>query len=267
MSDASSRWWEFYLPRYFMPCIAGVAIFSWLITLDGVEIRPILFFIEDNKNLKLNTASLILLFLYGSLFCYIASLPALVWHVTRFLEFKYKKFNIIWNVFWMSIISIIVFLIMALVVSSLLKQVIFKDFYFYPSILIALLFTILQFVRLFTSMGISTPSYYENVRNISTKRALTECVEWRKEAIETYKHMREHGNSGTIFLLEIILGLLCYFVLKAPSLSNTGHDQLSRIAILFFIWSMPAIGVYYLGHYTENQFSEDGTKFPSISND
>ncbi len=88
MSSAtpSSRWWENYLVRYFMPSIAGMAIMGWLTSISHPMVKEILFFGFLGK--ELSAPALVLLILYGNLFCYVASYPILGFHVTRVTDFK-----------------------------------------------------------------------------------------------------------------------------------------------------------------------------------
>ncbi len=82
--SSSNRWWESYLVRYLMPSIAGTAIVMWLGAIAAEPLRGLL--LLPSRVADLNTASLTLLFLYGNLFCYIASYPVLSFHATRVLN-------------------------------------------------------------------------------------------------------------------------------------------------------------------------------------
>jgi hypothetical protein len=67
----TTRWWENYLVRYLMPSIAGVAIVNWLCSYAGNGLRSLLLLPTAGE--RLDATSLTLLFLYGNLFCYVAS--------------------------------------------------------------------------------------------------------------------------------------------------------------------------------------------------
>ena len=114
-----NRWWENYLVRYLVPSIAGMFILIWLnnnsvkseIVESGVikskiaeveVIKPKIVKSETEKTgileqyfpmLKLtngkdfNTASLTGWLLLGTLYCYIASYPILVFHAARVIFF------------------------------------------------------------------------------------------------------------------------------------------------------------------------------------
>jgi len=65
--SGTTRWWEYYLPCYLMPSVAGVAIVSWLCSYGGDGMRSLLSL--PPRGTPLDTTSLILLLLYGNLFC------------------------------------------------------------------------------------------------------------------------------------------------------------------------------------------------------
>src|SRR5258708_13964749 len=85
----TTRWWEYYAVRYLMPSIAGVVIVNWLCAHSGTELRLLLSLPKYGE--RFDAASLTLLFLYGNLFCYVASYPVLVFHATRLLDFVDDK--------------------------------------------------------------------------------------------------------------------------------------------------------------------------------
>jgi hypothetical protein len=90
----TTRWWEYYAVRYLMPSVAGVAIVKWLCSHGGNKLLPLLSLPLAGE--RIDSASLILLFLYGNLFCYVASYPILVFHATRVLDFAKDQW--VWNI-------------------------------------------------------------------------------------------------------------------------------------------------------------------------
>jgi hypothetical protein len=69
-----------------MPSVAGIAIVKWICWHGCSKLLPLLYL--PAKGEKFETSSLILLFLYGNLFCYVASYPILVFHATRIIDFS-----------------------------------------------------------------------------------------------------------------------------------------------------------------------------------
>jgi len=83
----------------------------------------------------------------------------------------------------------------------------------------------------------------------------TEAINsWRQDFTDTYRHLREHGNSAFIFILELALAALSARLVTAP-----GHisDQckLSLIGVLFAAWAMPSMFVHLLAQNLERRFS------------
>ena len=71
--------------------------------------------------------------------------------------------------------------------------------------------------------------------------------------METYRHMREHGNSGFILLLELTLAGLAYWIVDNNELSK--YEKLSAVGILFALWAFPAAFVHILAQHLERRFS------------
>src|SRR6266436_2226867 len=139
--STSTRWWENYLVRYLMPSIAGVAIVGWLSSHGGNGFRTLLFLPAAGE--RLDATSLTLLFLYGNLFCYVASYPVLIFHVTRVRDFSDGK----WPAKPFSD---------GYLVSFVLIVITFSLFHwdspvcrYWLALLVALIFALIQFRRLF----------------------------------------------------------------------------------------------------------------------
>jgi hypothetical protein len=87
---------------------------------------------------------------------------------------------------------------------------------------------------------------------------------WQKEVVETYRHMREHGNSAFIFFLELVLAAMCYVVVSTDYFS--AHRKLAMLGVLFAIWALPAVSVHLLGQTVERRFSIFDRKLKSDIN-
>lgn len=278
--SGTNRWWENYLVRYLMPSIAGVAILGWLCAHAGDELCALLFLPPHNK--PLDATALTLLFLYGNLFCYVASYPVLVFHATRVIDFSNGK----WPAKPLADGYISVFVITILAFA--LFHVHSADFRYYAAFGLALLLTGIQFVRLYQAIcrsvqmgglsgsvsqafayayalarrrGIpeetSSSKNWDDEPNESTEFGgevtTSRTIAWRREFVETYRHLREHGNSAFIFLFEIALAALVYSVIKKQG--QTPVQQMGAIGTLFAIWAFPSIFVHFLGQHFERRFS------------
>ncbi|MGH9494277.1 MAG: hypothetical protein ACRD3B_04705 [Candidatus Sulfotelmatobacter sp.] len=77
---------------------------------------------------------------------------------------------------------------------------------------------------------------------------------WRREFMDTYRHLREHGNSAFIFLLELVLAGLVYCVVSKPG--QTPSRELSGVGLLFGIWAVPSAFIHLLAQHLERRFSQ-----------
>jgi hypothetical protein len=295
----TTRWWENYLVRYLMPSIAGVVIVSWLCSHGGDGLRELLFLPPSVKPMpanpslqpRLDTISLVLLFLYGNLFCYIASYPVLVFHVTRVIDFADGK----WLAkFYDGYLAVIVLLVLAFSIFHLSAA----EYRYWLALVFAVLMAAVQFKRLHIasslnvvdlpglSKGTVSKAYgfaftlakrrgVEEIRTTNSSASVANessalndddedevknqrQIAWRQELISTYRHMREHGNSAFIFLLELALAALVYCVITKPG--QTAPQQLGATAALFAIWAAPSVFVHLLGQHLERRFSKFDNK-------
>jgi hypothetical protein len=263
--SGTNRWWENYLVRYLMPSIAGIVVVTWLCSQGGTGLRAILMLPPIGT--PMDTASLTLIFLYGNLFCYIASYPILVFHVTRVVDFKDGR----WPATYLSD----GYLSFAAV---LLASFIFfhwgsPKYHFYGAFVLATGLAAGQIKRLYSAVkpriqlrgveGLVSPAF-GLAFSLSKRRGLLSVTEkkpsiqrkvaWRQDFMATYRHLREHGNSAFIFTLELILAVLVYFVIMKPG--QTPEQQLGAMGALFAIWAAPSVFVHLLGQHLERQFSQ-----------
>lgn len=283
MSDASTsnRWWESYLVRYFMPSIAGIAIVGWLSSVGSCDLKNDLFFgLLGNE---LSAPTLTLLILYGNLFCYVASYPILGFHATRVIDHH----NSTWrpSIIDGYLLSLVVGLAALLIATLLPKDM--KGLGLVAAFVLVSLFSIAQLARLFMAMkrqrikGLKdeTSLVYGYIYTLAKRRGIAarstssrtqqqpeegdeftleeiteqKTTHWQREVVDTYRHMREHGNSAFIFFLELVLASLCYLVLSVEGYS--AQQQISLIGILFAVWALPAVAIHMLGQIIERRFS------------
>lgn len=289
------RWWENYLVRYLMPSIAGALVVNWLVSIAGCDFRHLL--LLDLGKDGLQTQTLVLLFLYGNLFCYISSYPILGFHVTRVIDFEggyWKRKPLVDGYILTLVLSIVVLLTSPNVGSTRFYQLL-------PYILVSI-FSGLQIYRIYLGMEqvsfdgltgkiskifaytysisrrrgvveetVTTKQTSKN-QQVSQSRQISQNLEdenddsfdeekewqkksrWRREVIDSYRHMREHGNSSFIFILEITLAGLCYFILVANEERNALF-KLASIGVLLVIWALPAMFIHFVGQHVERRFS------------
>jgi hypothetical protein len=264
-----------------MPSVAGVVIVNWLAEIAGSSFRKLL--LLPSTTAELDGAALLLFFLYGNLFCYIASYPILCFHATRVLDFTNSK--------WPSFVYRDGYVGTVILSLAVLAISIFGGAYrFWAAFVLVACFSGLQVWRLWVALmsevkmeGLSgniSPAFAfafrlakrrgvpeethltrlpdslaEKLNDPDEEKEIekTQIVRWRKELVETYRHLREHGNSAFIFLLELVLAALCYCVVVGEAQPAT--YELSVIAILLGIWSVPSIFAHLVGQQLERRFS------------
>jgi len=219
--SGATRWWEGYLVRYFMPSIAGIAIILWVSTVAGDKFRELILIPKDVCDLS--SPNLILLFLYANLFCYIASYPILGFHATRVLDFDKN----LWPSRWWSDGYIWSFILGAL--SFVVALNAGGDAAFIMAYVLVTVYVLGQLFRIF--YGLRSRRKYSGLKeeaspvyayaySLARRRSMVEEVtqtqsqsdtsnsnsetertrtnRWRPEFMDTYRHMREHGNSAFI---------------------------------------------------------------------
>jgi hypothetical protein len=266
-----------------MPSIAGVAIVGWLCAQGGDGLCSLLYL--PSRSRPLDTPSLTLLFLYGNLFCYIASYPVLVFHATRVIDFPDGKWT---PKFWSDgYITAFIFTLASFAVFHFRSA----NVRFYGAFAVAVIIVGVQLARLYRAIlttievkGLNGKVSYsfgyayalavrrgipEETQTISPTQSTKDesnsdaefggdvttsrTIAWRREFIETYRHLREHGNSAFIFLFEIALAALVYSAITKPG--QTPAQQIGAVGTLFALWAVPAVFVHLLGQHFERRFS------------
>ena len=256
----SNRWWENYLVRYLTPSIAGVIIVNWIIG-GNDDLRAFLYLPRPSNTESITTQQLTLLFLYGNLFCYIASYPILVFHATRTLSFKIQDSCVSWekNIFDGYIMTILLGVLM--LVASRHGE----PYSFYMAFVLVSLFSFVQMFSLWKST--QNGSMYALMDELGKKRsgcdgvgnchiASMDCkrTKYIHEITSSYRHLREHGNTAFILLLEIILAGLIGCIISSKFFVSPSQ-QLSAVGVLVSIWILPSVFVHLVGQYLEQKFS------------
>ena len=264
MSESTgNRWWENYLVRYFIPSLVGMIILRWIDNNTSHLLSSYIPFGTD----KFATANLVVWLLFGSLYCYIASYPVLVFHATRVIDFK----DVIGNPksYLLNPYTSTVALAIILFVSALQKCVALVFFG-------VIAFSIYQIYRLYLSysiqksfgfdVGFEASYAYAYLNKLSKRRGViavniekiaeddtkSESNNNQKQDLAaSYKHLREHGNTAFIFLLELALCPAFYVVLT----HETIYSEFSLLSILLFIWVLPSALVHWLGQHLERRYS------------
>lgn len=189
---------------------------------------------------KLDAQFLSLLAALGLAYCYVASAPVLVLHATRGVFLAKNTTTYQWFFFG----------------SLALVGVAAVAFYAYQtapdtkSMLSAVLLAIvlcLQLVPLGFSIhkeGERAHAYYANLT-----KARSKDTEEARQYVESYKHLREHGNAFFILMFELALGTI---------LATVSKPNIALIALL--LWIMPAALVWLVGTVLEYRFANEPPK-------
>ena len=205
----SNRWWEFYFVRYFVG--TGVGVFIVLALSHGLapgnatngtmpELLRELF-----KNVTAWNA--LLVGGLGLAYCYISSAPVLVFHAARgallnHQESSQGKGNDVRMVVWA---PTVVAVTLILAVTFLCDQnAIGKA----CLIVLAYVFSIQVGLLVLLALPAGRQRYLEYTREVARRRAFATPA--GKQYIESYKHLREHGNSLLIVMLEVVLAVILY---------------------------------------------------------
>lgn len=244
--DQSARWWEFYAVRYAMGTVVGAVIFFFLCN-SNPALRPMLFGAEAGK---IDGTSLALLAGYGLAFCYIASAPILVFHVSRFLLDPSGVLTVDQRRLWW------------LLAPPIGLTMVFTWFAG-TTLLLSVFYGLVFFIAAF----IVWPQYLAVITTISQRAQLLDfykkLASKRSSAVggltDSYKHMREHGNSFLIVVLEIILALLLYVAGNlSPQLAGATAGQAEKYVlpyiIIILMWIIPAACVWVIGTLFERSF-------------
>jgi hypothetical protein len=261
---AAGRWWEFYFVRYAMGTLVGGLVVSLLMHSDKslclVLTRPL-----DGVT---GSARLVVLGIFGLVFCYIASVPILVFHASRSLlpvnrpkETKGRIYKFLQEAapalltggIYLFIVLYVTFALMLLRSPDLDLKIAKIGFYAF------LVATCLP-----AALSVLTLIYrrrsYEFYKSLAKARSRQGDA---GELVTSYRHLREHGNSLFIVLLEGILGLM----LLCAHRSITGFDkvhvglvyppQFYLYAVIVFMWVMPGVAIWFLATLIENEFIRD----------
>ena len=290
----SGHWWEYYAVRYALGTIVGAMIVWRLCQADPV-LRPLLL---DNGTAELNASrtlsvprsdatdltlskeksgtpktppsslpdltGLVLLAIYGWAYCYTASAPVLVFHSGRFLLAK-GEFPCCVRKGWSWCILGFVVVCASVAFASFL----------WPSLLaytltvpfVGLSFFLLAVVAQFLVIGctiLRKKQLYEFYRSLGGNRK-----NGNNEVVDSYRHLREHGNAFFILSLEVLLALAFLdFRAVTQRLSGTAGavaEPLAPYLLTVLIWILPASLVWLIAVLVEIPFGVDPSFAPPPS--
>jgi hypothetical protein len=95
---------------------------------------------------------------------------------------------------------------------------------------------------------------YQFYKDLAGRRGTDQAK--RGGIVDSYRHLREHGNALSIVLLEIVLGATLIQVSSAVD-GGTDGTKLSLLAAVLAVWIAPGALVWLIGTLIELRFSKD----------
>ena len=233
MSDgnASNRWWEYYFFRYFVGTVAGAAAIVFLLKFPGsLWYRPELLNINDVGSLGIKEITGIAAL--GFSFCYVASAPMLLLHASR-AQLGLYPLKVRWR-FWIPT-AFAVFLAFFVGLSLFSFSL-----WSHRSLSLLMFLWVVGF-----QMATIIEAYLDRFDAISTFYWKIACARATESPsisgyVESYRHLREHGNASSILVLEFLLGFILY---SAPKL------VVAIVALV--LWIAPAFCSWFIGSLLE----------------
>jgi hypothetical protein len=215
---------------------------------------------------NLDFTHLTVLAVCGLVYCYIASAPILVFHAGRFLftPRRMKASRMRWKdcysrssrwVKWLLVVLLVALspvgpLLVYATLGRLENSHYCIIWYF---ALAALLVIVLQYIVCWKAL-IESGELFAFYRKLAQKREVALSPEKVQGGIvDSYRHLREHGNSFFIVLLEVLLASLLVCT-KAIVPCNAGAALACLVVLV--AWILPAAAVWEISTLFEHRFGE-----------
>jgi hypothetical protein len=220
-------------------------------------------------DMKLDWPHLTLLAAYGLAYCYIASSPFLVFHAGRFLlesgdDVKSLKRSLLrWSVaLILAVPAAFILVWAALFLYRRNGFVVLGEFLsWWAPCFSAPLVWLLQWPVVWRTIKDArltnkdpekaNSKVYRFYRDLAKRRGTDEAE--RGGIVDSYRHLREHGNALSIVVLEIVLGAALIRVASVAS----DDTKLPLLALVLAVWVLPGALVWFVGTLIELRFSED----------
>lgn len=196
-------------------------------------------------------AHLTLLAAYGLAYCYIASAPILIMHAARMYLWSKKTT-------WIRTISLIIlsFAVGAIYYFTIPSQNGFEPYHKILALvvfLLAILFQTSLLINIFHNSAELPIEYY---------RALIDSREQKKTRpfVESYRHLREHGNSFLVVFFEFILGFVISGFTSAEKVVDTSllsENAIRNLFLIIFLWILPASWIWFFGNKLEHSLVQN----------
>ena len=73
---------------------------------------------------------------------------------------------------------------------------------------------------------------------------------------DSYRHLREHGNSFFIVLLEIVLGVTLFGIGRYLVGDSSASKRMLSYIVVLLVWIIPAVFVWLIATVFERRFAD-----------
>ncbi|QTL92778.1 hypothetical protein [Aeromonas jandaei] len=227
------QWWSFYAVRYAQGTVIGAIIVFFLLSQNPI-LKNLLFIPVQGKDFGLS--HLVLLGVYGIAYCYISSAPILVMHAARSFIFKKDTPYSFLQVFLLFIGSMIAAFFISPACNDKLKFLSLTLYFLIISMQLYLLVKI--------QLQWNVVIHYCN--SLVHKRR--DNIEY----VESYRHIREHGNSFLIVIYQLCLALPLYAFTYNEKLDI---QLMKNVYLICFFWVLPPALIWFYGNKLEYQLT------------
>jgi len=231
-SQNNARWWETYLVRYITGSVVGAVIVYVILKKSGIDLIPCL---DDIKS-----SSLLVLSALGFAYCYLVSAPITLLHATRSLFGKPDGPGV------------------SLFISCALATLVAICFAWLAQATYLSLWGLGVFAGILLS--------YVYYRAVNSYKKVKHEDQWRiwysrlaisrengsKEFIESYRHLREHGNAFFIVLLEISWAIPLFMIVSlSAEMEMEMEIKITLMLCVTIVWLSTGMACWILGNYLE----------------
>lgn len=232
-TDAGSRWWEYYFVRYFVGTVTGAAIVGFLFKFPGSSLySPGLTVSKDFDNFGVKEITG--LAALGFAYCYVASAPMLLFHATR-SQFGLRRSRLALAL-WIATSAVAA--IMYFLIASRLSIRLWS--HQGAALLVFLVILVVQIAKIAYAELNRLKIISDFYRGIAEARASEKP--WVSQYVESYRHLREHGNATAILVFELLLAFVLY------SVCNFAY----AVAVML-LWLLPSTYTWIIGSTLESR--------------
>ncbi|WP_141113084.1 hypothetical protein [Chromobacterium haemolyticum] len=236
LEPAKSNWWEGYIIRYSLGTLVG-SLICWFLVSNLAETSQVRLFVFSKETV----VNYVIIAFMGLTFCYIASAPMLVLHVSRYQERK-KSFGRCFDRF----VFFALFSWLALAGGVLYFCGYFDVELTWHQVKLISILGVVVLVLIVVQMGMQPKSEEDiaHVFDFYDKLSFLRFYTF-SDIMTSYRHMREHGNAYAVLLLELLLGFTLWLALKL-------HIYLVPMVVV--AWVSPAAYSWQVGTNIEKMY-------------